>query len=110
MKLVSLAMSPEEAKDDAPCAAPDAGDAPKYPYGTCLYLDEDALKKLGIKEMPSVGTEIPVQALAKVTGTSERETQEGTRKTLDLQIVKMGFGSGEDAMTRAARTLYPDKA
>lgn len=108
MKLVNLAMKPSEAKEEAGCAP--VCDPPKYPYGTCLYLCEDELKKLGIKEMPAVGTEIPIQAVAKVVGTSERETQEGSRKTLDLQITKMGFGIEEEPTTtmgKAAKKLYP---
>jgi hypothetical protein len=39
--------------------------------------DEDEQKKLGIKEMPAVGSEFPIQGVVKVIGTSERETQGG---------------------------------
>jgi hypothetical protein len=89
----------EEAKEEAPCV-PDPGDAPRYPYGTSLYLRaEDA----------RVGTEFPIQGVVKVIGTSERETQGGKRKTLDLQITKMGLGIEEpdnSAMGRAAQKLY----
>lgn len=108
MKLVNLAMKPKETQAEAPCT-PDPGDQPKYPYGTQLYLCEDELKKLGMKEMPTVGTEVPIMAVAKVVGTSERETQEGSRKTLDLQITSMGFDLPEEpttAMGKAAKKLY----
>jgi hypothetical protein len=102
-KMVSMQLSKKEAKEEAPCATPD--DQPRYPYGTSLYLDEDSLKKLGMEEMPSVGTEFPLMAIAKVTGTSERETQDGSRKTLDLQITKMAIGS-DDKPTGVAKKLY----
>jgi hypothetical protein len=102
-KMVSMALSKKEAKDEAPCEIP--ADQPRYPYGTSLYLDEDSLKKLGMEEMPSVGTEFPIMALAKVTGTSERETQDGSRKTLDIQLIKMGVG-GDEKPTGAAKKLY----
>lgn len=107
MKLVSLELSPKDAKEEVGCM-PDA-DAPKFPYGTSLYLDEDEQAKLGLTEMPDVGTEFPMEAVVRVTGTSQRETQSGTRKTLDLQIVKMGIGieaEPEGAMGKAAATLY----
>lgn len=106
MKLVSLKMDPAEAKEEAGCAP--SCDPPLYPYGTSLYLDETEQKKLGILEMPAVGTEFPLEAVVTVIGTSERQTQDGTRKTLDLQITKMGLGiQGESAMDRAAKKLYP---
>lgn len=106
MKMVSLEQSAEEAKEDcSPCE----GDAPKYPWGTVLHLDEHALKRLGVKEMPAVGTVVPVTAIAVVTGTSEREHQGGKHQTLDLQITKMAFGEDEAPDTplrRAAKKLY----
>lgn len=106
MKLVSLQLSKKEAKDDAPCAPSE--DLPRYPYGTQLYLCEEEMKKLGLTEMPAVGTEFPITAIVKVTGTSERETQEGSRKTLDVQITKMAVGDEEES-SPAAKKLYSGK-
>jgi hypothetical protein len=105
MKLVSLQLTKKEAKDEATMVP----DEPRYPWGTSLHLDEDELKKLGIEEMPSVGTEFPITAVAKVTGTSERETQDGSRATLDLQIVKMALGDEDEEQSPAAKKLYGDK-
>lgn len=104
MKMVSLVLSKKEANTEAPCALPD--DQPRYPYGTQLFLTEEELKKLGIEEMPSVGTEFPITAVAKVIGTSERETQDGSRQTLDLQLVKMAMGADEEEQSPAAKKLY----
>src|SRR4051812_38979480 len=102
MKLVSLELSAADAKEEGGCD-PTPADLPKYPYGTCLYLDEDEQAKLGIKEMPDVGTEFPIEGVVKVVGTSQRETQGGVRKTLDLQITKMGLGiTDKTPMDRAA--------
>lgn len=108
MELVSLKLDPKDAKEEAGCAP--TCDAPLYPYGTCLYLDEDEQKKLGITEMPDVGVEMPVTAVVKVIGTSQRETQDGVRKTLDLQITSMAIGAEEEdkeVQSAAARKLYP---
>lgn len=112
MKLVSLKLDPKDAAEEVSCD-PKPSDAPMYPYGTCLYLDEDEQKKLGIKDMPDVGTEFPIEAVVVVVGTSERQTQGGTRKTLDLQIVKLGIGIEEEPQTmedKAAAQLYGNKA
>lgn len=109
MKMVSLKLSAKDAKEEIGCA-PTPADAPAYPYGTRLYLDEDEQKKLGIVDMPDVGTEFPMEAVVCVVGTSERQTQGGTMKTLDLQIVKMGIGiEGDDPALKssAAGKLYP---
>jgi hypothetical protein len=62
-----------------------------------------------LMEMPSVGTEIPIVAIAKVTGTSEREYEDGKRQSLDLQLVKMGFDvpdEPETQMGQAAKKIY----
>lgn len=107
-KMVSMELTPDEGKKEVSCDPCDV-DKPKYPYGTCLYLCEDELKKLGIKDMPAVGVEIQIQAVAKVIGTSERETQQGSRKTLDLQITQLGLDAPEaptTAMGKAAQKLY----
>lgn len=107
-KLVSMEIKKGEEKQEAACA-PCEVERPKYPYGTSLYLDEVAMKKLGMKEMPSVGTEIPVIAIAKVTGTSEREYEDGKRQSLDLQITSMAFDLPEEPTTpmgKAAQKLY----
>lgn len=96
--------------------APDA-DRPKFPYGTSLYLDDKALEKLGITEMPDVGTMLNIQAVGKVTGTSEREYEGGSHRTLDVQLVQMGCEEGEEpaepeekqTFGDAAKTLYGKK-
>lgn len=108
MKLVSLKIKPSEQQKDSPACAPCDMEKPKYPWGTTLHLDEKALAKLGIKEMPAVGTEIPISAVAKVTGTSEREYESGKHQTLDLQLTDMAFGP--DKVEVEPKKLYPSSA
>lgn len=110
MKLVSLELTAQEAKAES-FEAKEA-ERPRYPYGTSLYLDDEALAKLGIKEMPAVGTDLRIMGVAKVTGTSEREYEGGSHKTLDVQFTQMACeetGDEEDAAlaSPAARKLYP---
>lgn len=117
MKVASLELSKEEAKKESePLSGPDA-ERPKYPYGTSMYLNDEVLAKLGIKEMPDVGTTLMIQAVAKVTGTSEREYEGGSHRTLDIQFIEMGCEEGEEAaepdegqsFDKAAKTLYGKK-
>lgn len=118
MKVVSLELSKEEAKKESePLAGPDGGERQKYPWGTSMYLNDEVLAKLGISELPEVGTTLIIQAVAKVTGTSEREYDGGSHRTLDLQFIEMGCEEGEEApeqeenqtFSQAAGTLYGKK-
>lgn len=85
MAMVNMQMSTEEAKEQAPSLA----DAPKYPYGLTLCLNDDSLKKLGMGA-PAVGAEMRVIARAKVTSVSAREEQDGGMcRNVDLQITDM---------------------
>lgn len=109
MKLVSLELSKAERKKETEPMA-DTADRPLFPYGTSLYLNDETLSKLGIEEMPDVGTTLMIKAVAKVTGTSEREYEGGSHRTLDIQFVEMACEEGEEAEAEtfdgAAKKLY----
>ena len=88
MKDISLTAA--EAKENMiGCASIDSADAPKYPWGTSLDLDDDTLTKLGITKLPDVGEELALTAVVKVTRISANEDQGGTRQCLGLQITSM---------------------
>jgi hypothetical protein len=110
MKLTSLELDKKEAKAES-FEAQDS-ELPKYPYGTCLYLDEVALAKLGITTMPAVGTAVQIIAVGKVTGTSSREYEGGAHQTLDIQLTEMSCAcdAGDTPMGKAAKKLYPNQA
>lgn len=109
MKVVSLELKPKEAEQET--VESRETEKPLYPYGTCLYLDEVALAKLGL-EGCEVGDEIQIMALGKVTGRSEREYEGGKHQTLDIQLTEMGCEEADDAdepdtpMGTAAKKLY----
>lgn len=89
----NLAMTKEEAKSEYG-VEPSDDSLPKYPYGLTLYLDDDTLKKLGITDLPKVGTSMPATITVMVTGTSQRATQsdkdgEKMHTCVDLQITDM---------------------
>lgn len=104
MSMINMKMSPKEAQE---WAEPTAADAPEYPYGLCIQLDEEGLAKLGITTPPPVGTQLTITARCVVTNTSQYQTQgKENEASVGLQITDMEVGeasSGADA----ASMLYP---
>lgn len=100
--MISTKMSPKEAK--AYTEGPSVSDAPAYSYGTCLHLDDELLKRLGIDEPPAVGTVLTLQAKVTVTSTGVNQQQDGDKEArCELQITDMELkGEGPDA----ASVLY----
>lgn len=88
--MISTKMSPEKAKEYATGEPVSASDAPAYSWGTSLCLDTELLKRLGIEAPPEVGKEFTLTARCVVTGTSQRQQQDGDKdQSLDLQITDM---------------------
>jgi len=105
--LINMEMSKAEAKEET---QPSVLDAPKYPWGLCITLNDESLKKLGIETLPSVDTEVVIVAKAVVSRTSEYQTQgDKTDRSLDLQITDMQLDAGSDLLGRASETLYDKK-
>ncbi len=85
-------------------------DAPKYPYGLRICLDNESLTKLGITELPAIDAEFKVNALACVVSVIQHESQ-GTDKphrSVDLQIEMLELApakeeSGEGGTSQAQR-------
>lgn len=101
--MVNMKMSSEEAKEQM---EPTAADAPQYPWGLCLNLDDDALAKLGITDLPPVGTQLSIQALVTVTSTGAYQTQGQEKEaSLSLQITDMEIGAAPEK-SPAAKSLY----
>lgn len=100
--LANMKMSPKEAKE---WAQPTAADAPEYPYGLCISLDEDGMAKLGMDNPPPVGAKLTLQAIVVVTSASAYQTQgEGPERRVELQITDMALGAaGETADQRSAK-------
>lgn len=100
--LISMKLSPAEAKTEA---APDPT-PPSYPYGLSLYLDEEALGKLGLDDLPKAGAAMAVQAEAVVTSVSSSQRSDGTTsRSLNLQITALALGP-KTPPKGAAEALY----
>lgn len=102
-KMVDLARTGDEIKQETAqaCPAPAKISAPVYPYGCCISLDDEVLKKLGLDgDLPEVGDEIHFCCEARVTSASQNEceTPDGkkdVRQRVELQICRMS-APGQD--------------
>lgn len=96
-KLISMKRTPADKRKDAGECAPIDCIAPDYPYGLVINLDSDELDKLGLTELPKVGTEIPITVKVRVTRVmaAEEENSKGDsdeRRNMSLQITDMALG------------------
>jgi len=64
--------------------------SPAYPYGLNIELDDKAIKKLGIKELPEAGEEMMIHAKVSVSRASSTDTKDGGKQqSLSLQITDL---------------------
>lgn len=89
-KMVSMKISASERDAKYSVAAEPSQSGPSYPYGLCLHLDDDVMKKLAMQTLPKVGTQVIVYALADVVSVSERESLiGGASQSVELQITDL---------------------
>lgn len=106
MDLTSMKISKEEAKEMVSPGLAEK-DVPQYPYGLQLNLDGDALKKLGLKDLPTVGQKLLLFARVEVTSVSQHESKGGyDHKGCGLQITDMCVEQ-ELKKKSATEVLYP---
>lgn len=90
-KMVS--MKREKDDEDDYNHAPIEAMAPDYPYGLCLHLGKQEIRKLGLTTLPAVGEEMEIHARVKVTMVSESASMERGReeaqRSATLQITDM---------------------
>lgn len=115
MKLKSMKIDPAEREARyKEMSEPAKADLPVYPYGLCVRLDEEALEKLALGELPEVGSEMTLIARVTVTSASVAEHATGSKthkhKSLELQITDMGLKGGEGVdEEKLAGKLYTSK-
>jgi hypothetical protein len=93
MKLTSMKLTKAEKKDrgGAPVAATASGDGPDYPWGLTLYLEANALDKLGVKTLPEVGVECELRGVGKVVRVGESSSENDKTRTVEVQITKLAL-------------------
>ncbi len=87
-ELVSLKKSKAEKKSSGPTALANSPQE-DYSYGTRLSLGKDELEKLGIKDMPKVGTKFKLEAEVEVVSVSANAGKDHDSRDLGLQITAM---------------------
>ncbi len=108
--MVSTKMDKKNATESLACAPGDPSDAPMYSYGTLITLDDELLKRLGITELPPVGTVFMLTAAVEVTGARSSQRQGKQDSSIDMQITDMELGASGKADSDRAKKLYPDQA
>lgn len=102
MSLVNMKMSAEETKEYSGVEM----EAPQYPYGLSIDLDDGALEKLGITALPKVGAEMMVTAKCVVKSVSSNQMQGGDAESrVCLQITDMDIGQTESAVNDNRATM-----
>jgi len=90
MALTDLKITKAEAKKESKeYALAGPGEGERYSYGTRLTLDDAELKKLGITELPAVGTVLMFEAKAKVISSRQSASENSNNRSIELQITHM---------------------
>jgi len=95
-KMVALARTPAEMKADNPSVEIGGSSRDKYGYGTSITLDAEALKKLGLKDLPEVGAEYHIMATGKVTSVSQNASETNQSSRLEIQLTHLCLNSEAD--------------
>lgn len=104
--MIDMKLTAKEAKAEVACCPAEEG-GPAYPYGLSLNLDDEVLAKLGLTELPAVGTKMMLMAVVEVTGTSQYSNQDGKEGNVNLQITAMDLQPADKPS--AAERLYGKK-
>lgn len=91
MGLVNMKLSAEEAQEQY--GSSPVSDAPEYPYGLSITLDEEGLAKLGMPALPQVGQKMMITARVEVQSVRQYDTKGGEKEqSVTLQITDMEMG------------------
>ena len=93
MKMANMKMAKADTKD-MPCVA-GSSDAPSYPYGLCLRLDNASLAKLGIGALPKVGAKMRISAMGVITSVSQHESKNRDDRNVEIQIQELAVENQE---------------
>lgn len=105
MEMKSMKLTKSEATEAMPVEAKQ--DAPAYPWGLRLELNDESMKKLGMEELPDVGATLTLHAKVKVERVSQNDSAEGgKRQDMSLQITDMSLSGSDDEETSTEEKLY----
>lgn len=96
-KMISMKRTAADKRGDKMINSPVEATAPDYPYGLCIHLDKDELDKLGIKDLPNIGSTLNLEVIVKVTRISQSAADDADEQTsIDMQITDIGIDSDSD--------------
>lgn len=99
--LTNMQMSAEEAKEQT---QPSEAEAPRYPWGLSIHLDDDAMEKLKLGAL-KVGDVVTIIAKATCESQSSHQTMGGDAEgSCDLQITDMAVSIGSGGK----QSMYPN--
>lgn len=104
-QLVDLRYTKAEAKEEAAeMTAPSRADSEgECPWGLCIRLEKRELDRLGIKQLPEVGAEWHIHAVAYVTQVSQQSGVDAEdSQCVALQLAMMSVDMQESAAEEAA--------
>jgi hypothetical protein len=101
-----MKLSAAEAKAETMLGSGDDDDQPAYPYGLTIQLCDEVLAKLGITDLPPVGTVMQLTALVEVCSVSQYENQDGAENNMSLQITDMELANGNSEPKPLANRIY----
>lgn len=89
VKLVSMKRTPEDKREDMGEPPSIEAIAPDYPWGLCINMDYDELEKLGMKDLPAVGSEFGMHVKVRVTRCQQSAVEgHDEEKSCSLQIIE----------------------
>lgn len=104
--MVDMALDLQDDKDVSNCIPSDCA-GPRYPYGLSISLEDEQLEKIGVDISDwEVGDLFHLHAMAKITSKSSRDTTDGSKNRVELQIVML-TGEDEDGENEEAEEAEP---
>ena len=108
MEMMDMKMTPEMKKRmGGEVAAPGEAEGPEYPYGSRITIEDDHVDGMGMGNAKT-GDEMEMSGTAKVIGTRSEDVAGGKRRSVELQITKMGMAKAKKS--NPAKALYGDTA
>ena len=80
----------------------------KYPWGLEIRLGNEELEKLGISNLPAVGTKMSMSAVVRVDSARSEQTDKELRRNIELQITHMELKPHADK-DDSIEVLYGDE-
>lgn len=95
--MISMELTPAEAKESEGVVSDGEEKGPRFPHGLSLFLNDEVLDKLKATELPEVGADLLIAARVKATeiSESERQGEEGPRRSVSMQITAMSIAKEE---------------